>query len=138
MLDTLYQKDILELAKVSKNRGRLENPDTSARVDNPLCGDRVTMDFNISDGVVNGVGFRVRGCALCEASSEILAGEIIGLELVGLVTAQNRTRTFLATALSDPPWAQLSLFKPVRAFKSRHECVLLPFSAAKNALENAR
>ena len=138
MLDALYQKDILRLARASKSRGKLENPDTTARVNNPLCGDQVTMDFALSDGTVHQVGCRVRGCALCEASAEILAGKIVGLKLVDVVFAENQTRMFLIDAQVEPPWPQLSLFKPVRAIKSRHECVLLPFSAAKNALQNAR
>jgi len=138
MLDALYQEDILALARESKDRGRLENPDTSARADNPLCGDRVTVDLLLSDGTVYEVGHRVRGCALCEASAEILAEKIIGLKLQDLMVAQNQTRNFLTSDLANPPWEELSLFEPVRAIKSRHECVLLPFSAARNALQSAR
>ena len=40
----LYQKEILALAKRGSTPERLDAPDASARVDNALCGDRVTID----------------------------------------------------------------------------------------------
>ena len=61
----LYQKEILALAKQGSTPERLDAPDASARVDNALCGDRVTIDVTVSDGKITGLGHKVQGCALC-------------------------------------------------------------------------
>ena len=40
MLEKLYQEQIITLARQSKQRSALTNPELTAKVDNPLCGDR--------------------------------------------------------------------------------------------------
>lgn len=133
MLDALYQEEIIQLSRQSRQRGRLESPDASARVDNPLCGDRVTIDLEIRDGRITAVGHRVRGCALCEAAAEVIAENAIGLDLGGLTQVEAATRGYLSSSGTAAPWTKLSVFEPVRDVKSRHECVYLPFTASINA-----
>jgi len=133
VLDALYQDEIIHLSRQSRQRGRLEAPDASARVDNPLCGDRVTMDLEIKDGRITAVGHRVRGCALCEAAAEVIAENAIGLDIESLSKVEAATRGYLASDAASPPWTKLSIFEPVRDVKSRHECVYLPFTASINA-----
>lgn len=138
MLDALYQEEIIQLSRDAKARGRLDTPDASARVDNPLCGDRVTMDVSMKDGRISAIGHRVRGCALCEAAAEIITDTAVGLNAEEMSEIESATREYMASAAADHPWGRLSVFAPVRDVKSRHECVLLPFSAINQALaENA-
>jgi nitrogen fixation protein NifU and related proteins len=134
MLEALYQDKIIELSRNSRDRGRLEAPDASARVDNPLCGDRVTMDIALKDGRVSAIGHKVRGCALCEAAAEIISQNAIGLDAMELSKIEAATRAFMTSSTEEHPWAQLSVFAPVREVKSRHECVYLPFTAVAKAL----
>jgi nitrogen fixation NifU-like protein len=133
VLDALYQDGIIDLARKSRTRDRLDAPDASARADNPLCGDRVTVDLAISDGKIAGIGHKVRGCALCEAAAEVIAEAANGLQAADLKAVEVATRAYLTGTENDPPWARLSVFQPVRAIKSRHDCVLLPFSAINRA-----
>ncbi len=133
MLDALYQEEIIQLSRQSRQRGRLEAPDASARVDNPLCGDRVTMDLEIRDGRITAVGHRVRGCALCEAAAEVIAENATGLTVEELGEIETATRAYLTSGGAQAPWTKLSIFEPVRDVKSRHECVYLPFTASINA-----
>jgi len=134
--DPLYQAEILDLAKVGRGLARLESPSATARVDNPICGDRVTIDLAIEDGRVTAVGAKVQGCALCQAATAIIAAEATGagverLQAAGMAMAAYLSGSADADAL---PWERLSTFAPVRAARSRHECVLLPFKAATRAL----
>jgi nitrogen fixation protein NifU and related proteins len=137
VLDALYQDEIIQLSRKSRERGRLEAPDASARVDNPLCGDRVTMDLAITDGRISAIGHRVRGCALCEAAAEIISETAIGLDIRAMPEIEAAARRFMTTPSSVPPWAQLSIFEPVRDVKSRHDCVYLPFTAMNKAISEA-
>lgn len=136
MLDALYQEEIIDLARRSRARDRLDAPDASARADNPLCGDRVTMDLALTEGRIDRVGHKVRGCALCEAASEIIAEAANGLGSSEIAAVEAATRAYLAGAEIDLPWGRLSVFEPVRAIKSRHDCVLLPFAAARRAFKS--
>jgi nitrogen fixation NifU-like protein len=134
--DLLYQEAILDLGRAAHGAGRLADPTVTVTV-NPLCGDRITLDLTLADGKIGAIGHRVRGCALCEA-----AASAVGLHAVGATPAQLRQAGSEMAALIagedlDPAWPELLAFVPVRDFKSRHRCVLLPFEAVSEALEKA-
>ena len=133
MLDKLYQEQIIALARQSKQRSGLDNPEFTARVDNPLCGDRVTIDLSLEDERINDIGVTVRACALCEAASEVLSTHASKLSSSDIQKVETELRDYLSGNTANPPWAQLSVFEPVKEVTSRHECVLLPFVAARNA-----
>ena len=136
MSDELYHQAILELAKRGRQASRLETPDASVTVDNPLCGDRVTLDLKLADGRVREVGHRVRGCLLCQAAAAAIAERAPG----ETPEALRRVAGELGNAIARAPeaagqlWSELAAFAPVHAHKSRHECVLLPFDALVRAL----
>ena len=137
MNDQLYHQAILELAKRARQASRLEAPDASATVDNPLCGDRVTLDLKLADGRVREVGHRVRGCLLCQAAAVAIAERAPG----ETPDALREVAGALGDAIARAPdaagrlWPELAVFAPVHAHKSRHECVLLPFDALVRALD---
>ena len=137
MRDELYHQAILELAKRAREAHRLEAPDASVTVDNPLCGDRVMLDLKLADGRVREVGHRVRGCLLCQAAAVAIAVRAPG----ETPDALREVAGALGEAIARAPeaagrlWPELAAFAPVHAHKSRHECVLLPFEALTRALD---
>ena len=138
MRDPVYQEAILRLAAWVDGAGRLAAPDASARRDNPLCGDEVTLDLRLRGGRVEAVGLGVRGCLLCRASSAALARGAVGRSAAELDGALARVEAVLrAGAPPEGMLAELSAFLPVREVPSRHPCVLLPFEALAAALRGA-
>jgi nitrogen fixation NifU-like protein len=77
-MDDLYRDYILEHYRRPHNFGVLEDPSASYEGANPLCGDRITMQITVKDGVVTEVGFTGRGCAISQASASLLTDEIKG------------------------------------------------------------
>ena len=134
MTDQLYQDRIVALAKAKTGAGKLASPTKSARRDNPLCGDRVTIDISAKDGRVTAVGHQVRGCLLCEAAAATIAEycrDVGRSELDAIGTA---ARTLMAEGGELPAaWQCLEIFRPVHQAKSRRDCVLLPFEALRRA-----
>jgi nitrogen fixation NifU-like protein len=140
----LYQKAIVDAARSGREYPRLPAPDGTATVDNPLCGDRVTVDVRLEDETVAEVGQRVRGCLLCEASGALIARHAPGCAKAELQALRGRVADMLkaetdedARRLADAlgaGWDALGAFVPVRRYRSRHECVLLPFEALGKAL----
>ena len=140
MKDQLYQQAILDLAKQAGRTPRLEQPQASATVDNPLCGDRVTIDLELeADGRVRAVGHKVRGCLLCQASTAAIAARAPGETPVALQEVAARLDPAIRSdsAALAALWPELGAFAPVQRHKSRHDCVLLPFKALLRALEQA-
>lgn len=137
MKDDLYHQAILELARSAVGHGHLEAPQVSVRVDNPLCGDRVTMDLDLADGRVRALAHEVRGCLLCQAAAAVIGSHAPGQTPAALRAVRAQLSQQLAGQDADGLWPELAAFAPVRHHKSRHECVLLPFTALDRALDQA-
>ena len=71
-MDTLYQKQILQLAQRSRTKNRDSNAPFQASYDNPMCGDRVHVSFSLKGDLIHNLGLEVRGCALCEAGAGLM------------------------------------------------------------------
>ncbi|MBI1773829.1 MAG: iron-sulfur cluster assembly scaffold protein [Proteobacteria bacterium] len=133
MNDRLYHDTLMEAARQATGHGRLAKPDASATVDNPLCGDRVTIDLRCEAGRIAEIAHDVRGCILCRASASVLAREAVGLDR----TEAAAKRAGMEALLSDgalPATPAFEPFRPVAPYRSRHDCVLLPFRALERAL----
>jgi nitrogen fixation NifU-like protein len=131
MSDALYQKAIVELARDAATAGSLPQPDASVTRDNPLCGDRVTLQARFSaDGSIAELKHTTRGCLLCQASAAMVGRHAVGLSAAKAVAEEAVVRGFLKESVQgDSAWPEMEYFLPVRAHKSRHDCVILAFDA---------
>lgn len=61
-----------------RNVGELGDPDGSAAVENPVCGDRIQLQLRLDGDAVAAVAYRVQGCsgaiAAASAVSELATG----------------------------------------------------------------
>ena len=80
-MDDLYRDYILEHSRRPHNFHVIEDPSASYEGSNPLCGDRITLQLGIHEGIVDQVGFTGRGCAISQASASLLTDEIKGKPL---------------------------------------------------------
>lgn len=140
MTDALYNREILRLAASIPFAERLANPQASVEKRSPICGSRVTVDLDLgADGRVARVGMLVRACALGQASSALMAANVVGKTPEELAAARDALTAWLARE-SDavPDWAGLELFAPALAHSARHPSIRLAFEAAAEAAALAR
>ncbi|HEX6015144.1 MAG TPA: iron-sulfur cluster assembly scaffold protein [Geminicoccaceae bacterium] len=138
MAGNLYNDAIIAEAKAGHGHGRLPEPATSVTCDNPLCGDRVTIDLSpLADGRIAELAQRTRGCLLTQAAASVIGRHAAGATPAQVSEAADGLRRLLAGEPADPSWPELAMFAPVSAVKSRHECVLLPFDALAEALRQS-
>jgi len=136
--EALYHKALVERARNAFGKGRLPEATSSATVDNPLCGDRVTLDLAVKDGRIEAIGHHVRGCLLCEAAAATIAESCRGSSKEQLEAISQAARKLMAEGGEvEPHWQCLEIFRPVHGAKSRRDCVLLPFEALKRAASAA-
>lgn len=134
----LYNEAIIKEAKAAAGAARLEHPDATVTRDNPLCGDRVTLDLALEDGRVAAVGQKVRGCLLTQAAAGLLARRAPGADAETLKAVAREVEAALkGEPVAEPLWEELTMFRPLQAVRSRHECVRLPFEALEEALAKA-
>lgn len=139
MTQPLYNAEILRLATSIPHQQRLEDPQGSSEKRSPICGSRVTVDVNLApDGTVAEVGLLVRACALGQASTSLLAGNILGRTPEELAVARDALTRWLARDGEAPAWPGLAVFTPALDHSARHPSIRLAFEAAAEAAAAAR
>lgn len=137
MIDDVYNSQILEFAGNIPRIGRLEEPDASATAHSKLCGSTVTVDLKLTDGAVADFAHEVKACALGQASSSIMARNIVGATPAELRAVRETMRRMLKEE-GEPPsgrFADLRFLEPVRDYKARHASTMLTFDAVVDALD---
>lgn len=78
-MDDLYREVIIERYKNPAYRGVLEPNDITFSDDNPLCGDHIRIDLRVDEtGRVTEAAFSGQGCAISQASADLLMEEVVG------------------------------------------------------------
>ncbi len=81
-MDNLYREIIIERFKNPGFRGELEPNDYTYEDENPVCGDHIRVDLRVDDkGIITEAVFSGEGCAISQASADLLIESIIGKSL---------------------------------------------------------
>ena len=90
-MDELFRDHILDHYRRPRCHGTIERPDATVEDANPLCGDKLRMDFRFEDGRVAQVRFTGSGCSISLASASLLCEAIEGrtLDEVKALTRQD-------------------------------------------------
>ena len=81
-MSDLYRELIIDRYKNPHYRGSLEPNDITFEDDNPLCGDHIRIDLRVdSDKRVVEAAFDGHGCAISQASADLLLEDVVGKTL---------------------------------------------------------
>lgn len=81
-MDDLYREVIIEHYKNPEHRGSLDPNDISFEDENPLCGDHIKIDLRVDENnIIKDAKFDGHGCAISQASADLLLEYIIGKSL---------------------------------------------------------
>jgi nitrogen fixation NifU-like protein len=136
-LDSLYQEVILDHYRKPHHKGLQDGFGIQVKHNNPSCGDEVTLNLTITDGVIKAISWDGVGCSISMASvsmmSDLLidqkyekANQILG-EFVELMQSKGKSQG--DEELLDDAVA----FAGVSKFPARIKCALLGWMAYKDA-----
>jgi NifU-like protein involved in Fe-S cluster formation len=136
MINDVYNKRIIELAGNIPRLGRLPDAQASATAHSKLCGSTVTVDLKMEGDAVTDFAHEVKACALGQASSSIMARNVIGAKAEELRSLRETVRRMLKENGTPPDgkWADIAVLEPVRDYKARHASTLLTFDAVVDAV----
>ena len=138
-VDELYQATIVEHDRHPRNERPLPGASHEATIDNPLCGDVVTVRARITDGAIAEIAFEAHGCALSRAAASIMTTMVethTPHDAQQLAAAFEHCIQSLPDAAVPDELGELRVFAGVRRFRSRRVCALLPFRALLRALDS--
>ena len=118
-MDSPYQERIIDHYRRPRNQGAIVDPDLSAQLDNPVCGDVVRIDVRLEGGRVATARWSGRGCIISLAAASLLTETVTGQTLDEL------------RMLGDGDVLEMLGFTPgpVRA-----RCALIPLRALQEGL----
>jgi nitrogen fixation protein NifU and related proteins len=123
--EDLYREVILDHYKNPRSYGLIDGADASAKGQNPLCGDEVTISVKFApDGeTIEDIGFEGRGCAISQAATSMLTGIVKG-----------RTATQVAQLPKEELLEEIGIpLTPIRL-----KCAILGLGVLKVALHESR
>ncbi len=102
MIGRVYAEAFLDHFHNPRGQGGLADATHSARLEDPACGDELTLDLKIASGRILDARFRARGCmgaiAVGSALADLLPGRRAQPEAI--------TRAELETVLGEVPTAK--------------------------------
>lgn len=81
MARMMYQEHILDLYQHPHNFGSLKTATHKHTENNPLCGDEVTIQVEMSNSKIEQIKFLGKGCAISMASASMLTDKVKGKEV---------------------------------------------------------
>ena len=113
--------------------------DYSAQVHhvNTSCGDEITLNLTVADGVISTISWDGQGCSISQASVSILGDLLTGKtfsQAEEVVNAFSELMASKGTAAGDPEILEDAVaFAGVSKFPGRVKCALLGWMAFKDA-----
>jgi len=140
-LKALYRDTLMGHSRDPKNRGVLENPDTTFELKNPLCGDVITIYLKAFQKQISQASFEAQCCSICMASASMLTEKVAGTEIEqGISFADSLIEMLvnpeLELELHDAE--EIQSLAGVKAFPSRIRCATLPWEAFKEAVSQLK
>jgi nitrogen fixation NifU-like protein len=129
MVGNKFQDIVLTHSRSSTYVGEPPEPFTSAHEINSICGDEVTVYLqNSADTPI--IRYHVKGCALCSASSSVMAELLSKVSMAsGKEIVLRFLRDFPTGKLIEDEGAGVEALFDMRRFPARERCVLLPWQA---------
>jgi len=134
-LRDLYQQVILDHNRKPRNFRTVAHANRTAEGYNPLCGDRITLELTVEEGVVKDAAFQGSGCAISKASASMMTASVIGKPEGEVDALFYRVHDMLTGASgADAAVGKLAVFAGVREFPSRIKCATLAWHTLQAAL----
>ena len=135
-LDDLYQAIILDHNKRPRHYGALASATHRAEGYNPLCGDKIEVFLEVSEGHIVKLQFECASCAICKASASMMAEALNGqsFKIAGSLreSVERILKTDTKTNLESE--GEIASLAGVRKFPARIKCATLPWHTFEAAL----
>ena len=138
-LDAIYTELIAEHSKSKRNKRHLLDPTVVLKGKNPSCGDEITLEVKLNDGIIEEASFTGIGCAISQASTSLMIDLVQGQTIE---QAQKLIDTFLGMIKREiKDEAALEILDEAIALKNianmpaRVKCAVLSWHTLESAIK---
>ena len=135
-LDMLYRQVVLDHSNSPRHYGLSEEMTYELELNNPTCGDVITLQLKIEDGRVVEARFAGSGCSISMASASMMTEVVMGkTEKEALALAEDFSQLVQGNDVSDiKALGDAGLLKGVSKFPARIKCATLAWKALEKGI----
>jgi nitrogen fixation protein NifU and related proteins len=138
-LDDLYRRVIMDHYKTPRNRGELDNESVTVNLNNPTCGDRISLQLQLEDGIVRNVKFTGEGCSISMSSASMMSEAVMGKPAEEALKMADK---FSAMMKGEPAefgdYEDIEALSGVNKFPARIKCATLAWNALRKGVEHGK
>ncbi|KYP80896.1 Fe-S cluster assembly sulfur transfer protein SufU [Ferroacidibacillus organovorans] len=133
-LDELYRQVIMDHYMHPRNKGSMEGDVISIDLKNPTCGDEITLQLQVKDGVVEDVRFSGTGCSISMASASMMTEAVKGKSLPEALALSTEFRKLMkGQEVDEDLLGDLESLGGVSKFPARIKCATLSWNALERS-----
>jgi len=135
-LDDLYREVILDHYRTPRNKRRIDDAAIDVHRNNPLCGDDITVNVVVKDGIAVDAAFEGQGCSISQASASMLTEQIKGRKISEIDELILDFRKMMAgeEGPTDEQLGDLVALKGVVKYPVRIKCAVLAWDALQEGV----
>jgi len=134
-LDDLYRRVIMDHYKTPRNQGEIDSNAVTIDLNNPTCGDRISLQMEIEDGVVKQAKFRGEGCSISMASASMMTEAVKGKKLdEALAMADKFSEMMKGASVTFDEYEDIEALTGVSKFPARIKCATLAWNALRKGV----
>lgn len=131
-LDDLYRRVIMDHYQKPRNRGTIEEGAVTVDLNNPTCGDRISVQMRIQDDKIEEAKFLGEGCSISLASASMMTEAVKGLSVdqaLHLVDLFSKMMLGEDVDTEEFPLEDIEALQGVANFPARIKCATLAWKA---------
>lgn len=135
-LDDLYRRVIMDHYKNPRNRGTLDAEAVTIHLNNPTCGDRISLQLQVEEGKVIDAKFSGEGCSISLSSASMMTEAVKGRtfeEAIGL--AERFSGLMKGEPVEFEENEDIEALSGVNKFPARIKCATLAWNALRKGIE---
>ena len=139
-LDDLYRRVIMDHYQKPRNRGTLEDDAVSVELNNPTCGDRISLQMRVEDGIIKEAKFLGEGCSISLASASMMTEAVKGLKVEEALDLSRMFSQMMQGKEVDFerfPLEDIEALQGVSKFPARIKCATLAWNTLLQGLDQA-
>jgi nitrogen fixation NifU-like protein len=138
-LDDLYRRVIMDHYKNPRNRGRFGDAESvTVDLNNPTCGDRISLQMKVQDGKVEAAKFIGEGCSISMSSASMMTDAIKGKTLDEALRMAENFSGMMKGEHPEFEYEDIEALSGVSKFPARIKCATLAWNALRKGIEQVK
>lgn len=135
-LDDLYRRVIMDHYKNPRNRGTMEHESVTVQLNNPTCGDRISLQLQLDGGKVVQAKYTGEGCSISMSSASMMTEAVKGRSLDEAIEMANKFSSLMkGEEVEFDDYEDIEALSGVNKFPARIKCATLAWNALRKGIE---